>query len=187
MIKPKEEKDASKGKAGAAAPLPSMFPGPTADSPTLPLGGGHRSGPKSVLWGTPTPLSLARGMDEGAVRGAEWEGGGGGAARLNAARKCVSPPLPIAPRKPRWEIAMETGGHGLHADPFSFSGVPRSGGAHTGGSARAAALRAVGVSFGAVRVCGAGIPGAVLSPCVGMDASGGVAAAAGTAGRRARS
>lgn len=137
----------------------------------------------------PPPPSLVAWMRArcGALSG-KGEGGGGGPAQCGT--KVRVPPSPYC--SPQTALGDRHGdggggGHGLHADPFSFSGVPRSGGAHTGGSARAAALRAVGVSFGAVRVCGAGIPGAVLSPCVGMDASGGVAAAAGTAGRRARS
>lgn len=138
------------------------------------------------------PPLLAHGTDEGAVpgvRGADW----GGAARLNAARKCVSPLLPDpSPQTALGDRHGDGGGEGCMRTPLPLAGCPAPGGHAQVALPRsprgAAALRAVGVRFGAVRVCGVGIPGVVLSPGVGRYVRGGVAAAAaGTAGRRAHS
>lgn len=118
-------------------------------------------------------------------------GGGGRPGSMRHESACP-PSYPIPPRKQRWEIAMETGGEGCMRTPLPLAGCPAPGGHAQVALPRsprgAAALRAVGVRFGAVRVCGVGIPGVVLSPGVGRYVRGGVAAAAaGTAGRRAHS
>lgn len=101
VIKPKEEKDASKGKAGAAAPINSMFPGPIADSPTLlGWGEGGRGTPlrgKSVALGTPAPGTGGESAPGCARRAGRCTGTSarGRVARLNAAPPKVSaPPQP---------------------------------------------------------------------------------------------
>lgn len=117
--------------------------------------------------------------------------GGGGPAQCGTKVR-VPPPTRSLPANRAGRSPWRRGGEGCMRTPLPLAGCPAPGGHAQVALPRsprgAAALRAVGVRFGAVRVCGVGIPGVVLSPGVGRYVRGGVAAAAaGTAGRRAHS
>lgn len=135
MIKPKEEKDASKGKAGAAAPINSMFPGPIADSPTLlGWGEGGRGTPlrgKSVALGTPAPGTGGESAPGCARRAGRCTGTSarGRVARLNAAPPKVSAPPSLRrdePAGPRFFPCHWPGGcSALQAAPGPAGAVER--------------------------------------------------------------